>query len=43
MIFITWSSAGGLPQWLSGEGIRLPMQETPETWVQSLSWEDPLE
>ena len=21
----------------------LPMQETPEMWVQSLSWEDPLE
>ena len=22
---------------------RLPMQKTQETWIQSLSWEDPLE
>ena len=29
------------PRRLSGR-IRLPMQETPETLVQSLSWEDPL-
>ena len=23
--------------------MRLPMQETEETWVRSLGWEDPLE
>ena len=43
VIFITWSSADGLPRWLSGEGIRLPKQETVETGAQSLSREDPLE
>ena len=30
----------GLPRWLSGERIHLPMQGT---WVWSLGWEDPLE
>ena len=30
----------GLPCWLSGKKICLPMQEL---WVQSLGWEDPLE
>ena len=27
----------------SGKKKYLPMQETQETWVQSLGWEDPLE
>ena len=30
---------GGFP----GGRIHLPVQETPEMWVQSLDWEDPLE
>ena len=29
-----------MAQW---QRIYLPMQETEETWVQSLGWEDPLE
>ena len=29
--------------WLSGKRICLPMQETQETQVRSLGWEDPLE
>jgi len=33
----------GLPMWLSGKRIHLPMQETQETQVQSLGWADPLE
>ena len=33
----------GLPRWLSGKIIRLPMQEMQEMWVQSLGWKDPLE
>ena len=27
----------------SADRIRLPVQEMQETWVRSLSWEDPLE
>ena len=34
------ASATQVAQW---ERTRLPMQETPETQVQSLGWEDPLE
>ena len=30
----------GLPRWLSGKRIHLPMQETQ---LQSLGWDDPLE
>ena len=34
-------------QWLCFAGgtvvIYLPMQETQETWIQSLSWEDPMD
>ena len=33
----------GLPQWLSGKDSHLHMQETQETWVQSLGREDPLQ
>ena len=29
----------GLPLWLKWQRIRVPMQETWETWVASLSWE----
>ena len=32
-----------IPRWLSGNRTRPPMQETQETQVQSLRWEDPLE
>ena len=32
----------GIPRWYSGKN-RLPMQETQETWVRYLGWEDPLE
>ena len=32
--------SGGLPAWLSGKRICLPVQEA---WVLSLGWEDPLE
>ena len=32
-----------LPRWLGGKRICLLMQETQETWVQSLGQEDPLE
>ena len=35
------SFSSGLPQWLSGQRICLPMQETQETQIQSLSQEDP--
>ena len=31
-----------LPTWLSGKESRLPVQETEETWIQPLGWEDPL-
>ena len=33
----------GLPRWLSGEKIYLPVQEMQETWIWSLGREDPLE
>ena len=35
----------GLPRWCSGieSCVCLPVQETQETWVQSLAQEDPLE
>ena len=33
----------GLPRWHSGKKIHLPVQETQETWAQSLGREDPLE
>ena len=33
----------GLLQCLSSQQTCLPMQETQETWVQPLGWEDPLE
>ena len=35
----------GLPQWLSGKKKKKSacMQEMHETWVLSVSWEDPLE
>ena len=33
----------GLLRWVSGWRIRLPKQETQETWVRSLGQEDPLE
>ena len=33
----------GLPLWLSSKRVLLPMQETQETWIRSLGWEDPLE
>ena len=36
------SSRLGIPRWISGKRIHLPIQETQETWVQSLGWEDPL-
>ena len=32
----------GLPTWLSGRE-NLSMQDTQETWIQSLGWEDSLE
>ena len=32
----------GASQEVQSERIRLPVQETQETWVQSLGWEDPL-
>ena len=32
-----------LPWWVRWERIHLPMQETQETWVQSLGQADPLE
>ena len=32
-----------LHSWLSGEPKNLPANAGQETWVQSLSWEDPLE
>ena len=32
--------SGGLPRWLSGKEVRLPMQET---WIRSMGQEDPLE
>ena len=32
-----------LPRWLQWKATCLPMQETEETWVSSLSQEDPLE
>ena len=35
-------SKSGLPRWLSGKRIPLPVQELQETWVQSLDQEDPL-
>ena len=35
------SFSSGLPQWLSGQRICLPMQETQETQIQSLGQEDP--
>ena len=39
-----WYAGGvGLPWWLSSKRICLQMQETHETWVQSLGWKDPLE
>ena len=31
----------GLPRWHQWWRTRLPMQETQETWVQYLGWEDP--
>ena len=33
----------GLPRWLSGKRICLPVQQTQELRVWSLGWEDPLE
>ena len=33
----------GTSQVAQWQRIRLPMQETQETWVRSLGWEDPLE
>ena len=30
----------GLPRWLSGKKIYLPMQEAQDMWVWSLGWED---
>ena len=36
-------AARQLPSWLSGQRARLPMQETQETRVPSLGWEDSLE
>ena len=33
----------GFPDGSVVKNIRLPMQETPETWVPSLGQEDPLE
>ena len=33
----------GLPRWCSGKRTHLPTQETQETWVRSLGWEDLLE
>ena len=33
----------GLPKWLSGKESACQWQETQETWVWSLVWEDPLE
>ena len=33
----------GLLRWRGGKEICLPMQETQEMWVQSLSQEDPME
>ena len=32
----------GLPRWLSGKRILLPVQKTQETWVPSLGQEKPL-
>ena len=37
------SLQGGLPRWGSGKESYLSMQETQETWVRSLGWEDALE
>ena len=37
------SVSKGLPSWLSGKKIHLPVQELQETWVSSLGGEDPLE
>ena len=36
---LAWGFLGGAVV----KKILLPMQETQETWVRSLSWEDPLE
>ena len=36
-------SLEGFPKWLSGKRIHLPIQETPETGLQSLGQEDPQE
>ena len=33
----------GLPRWSEWEGICLPVEETRETWFQSLAQEDPRE
>ena len=38
-----WQIAFGLPRWLSRVKNLPVMQETQETWVQFLGWEDPLE
>ena len=40
---VDWHCLFGLPTDGAVERISLPMQETQETWVQSLGWEDPLE
>ena len=37
------NKSAGLPRWLSGKRIRLPLQEKQEMGVPSLGWEDPLE
>ena len=34
---------GSIPGWCQEQRTRLPMQETQESWVQFLGWEDPLE
>ena len=39
---VTLGNRTGLPRWLSGKRIPLPVQELQETWVQSLDQEDPL-
>ena len=39
---VTLGNRTGLPRWLSGKRIPLPLQELQETWVQSLDQEDPL-
>ena len=33
----------GLPSWVSGKRLHLPMQERQETWFESLGQEDLLE